>query len=110
MIDLYSYIAGYNNRNIIFIDSIEEAEKYGAKVIFGGEYTFDFSKSSYKNRFLTTVKMMSNDICIINCDSNPERLKNDLYEAQGVIIFDNVDKCKNSDIFDYIIKNKIIIC
>lgn len=110
MVDLYTYIAGYKPDNTIYIDSIEEAESYAKRIIYGGNYVFNFDKTSYKNRFLTSVKELTQDVCIINCDSNIERFMDDLNESYGIVIFDNVKQCKDLDQFNYVIKNKIIIC
>lgn len=92
------------------VTNIEEAESIARKISLGKTCNIIFETSSLKNRFFSTLKTQRQDICIINCDSGDERFINDINEAQGLIIFDNVNKCKDLNRFNYIKKNKILIC
>lgn len=111
MIDLYSYISR-ELEYCINIHTIEESEYYGKKVTMGGNYRLSFDNSSLKNHFLTVLKLYHNDkdFNIINCDSSLNRFLEDLDKSNGLIVFDNVSKCKDLEQFNYVIKNKIIIC
>lgn len=107
MFDLYTYIT---NTNCIHIHSIEEAELWANKAAFGGEYIFDFDMSSYKEYFLNVLKIINGKVDIINCDSQLDRFMDDINESDGLIVFNNARYCKDLDQFNYVIKNKIVLC
>lgn len=114
MVDLYTYIKQdlkkIFNESCIIISDIDQAEQIAKHVAFGDTYNIIFEASYLKNRFFTILKGYRNDVCIINCDSNINRFKKDVDESYGLIVCDNVSKCKDLDQLNYIKSNKILIC
>ena len=113
--NLYAYIKqdfirNTFNESCIIISNINESEKIAIEVSMGASYNIIFETSSLKNRFFSVLREQRGDICIINCDSMNDRFVEDLNNSYGLVVFDNVNKCKNLSQFNYIKTNKVIIC
>lgn len=93
----------------ITITTFEEAENVAKCVAMGDLYNITFEKSSLKQRFFTILKEKRNDLCIINCSSKESRLKEDINNSFGLIVYDNISNYKNSTEIIYFL-NKVTIC
>lgn len=93
------------------VNSIEEAEIIANKVSRGEIFNILFESSVIKERFFSIIDTNRPDITIINCNSNKERFEEAVWNAPGLIIFNNINKCKDSDILNIIENNKgILVC
>lgn len=115
MMNLYTYIKqdfirNTFNESCVIISNINESEKIAIEVSMGASYNIIFETSSLKQRFFSVLREQLGDICIINCDSMNDRFINDLNNSYGLVVFDNVNKCKDLELFNYIKTNKVIIC
>lgn len=91
----------------IYIKTFEETDQIAKNVSMGEMYNITFEKSSLKSRFFMILKERREDLYIINCDANESRLKEDIDNSYGLIIYDNVIK---SPIKNLYILNKTSIC
>ena len=72
-----------------------------------------FENSNLKNRFFESLKLKDINHTIINCLSSTQLFENSLYNAVGLVIFDNVCCCKNNEILEKVISckmKKMLIC
>lgn len=72
-----------------------------------------FETSQLKNEFFEYLNLHTIDYTVINCLSSNEIFEKSLYEASGMIIFDNVCCCRNNEILESVIgyKNKkMLVC
>ena len=78
------------------------------------EYTnVIFETSQLKTRFFEYIGLRAIDHTIINCLSSLEIFEKMLYDAKGLVIFDNVCCCRNNDILERVMnykKNKMLVC
>ncbi len=78
------------------------------------EYTnVIFETSQLKTRFFEYLELQAIDHTIINCLSSLEIFEKMLYDARGLVIFDNVCCCRNNDILERVMnykKNKMLVC
>lgn len=91
----------------IYIKTFEETDLIAKKVSNGELYNITFEKSSLKSRFFLILKERRDDLYIINCDSNEARLKEDIENSYGLIIYDNISKAPYKSLY---ILNKTTIC
>lgn len=72
-----------------------------------------FETSQLKNRFFESLILKDIKHTIINCLSSQEIFEKMLYNADGIVVFDNVCACRNNDILKLIIeykKKKLLVC
>lgn len=72
-----------------------------------------FENSHLKNIFFESLILKDINHTVINCLSSTEIFEDLLYNASGLVIFDNVCCCRNNDILEKVInykKNKILVC
>jgi hypothetical protein len=72
-----------------------------------------FETSQLKMSFFDNLKLSCKDHTIINCLSSQEIFEKQLYEATGLVIFDNVCCCRNNDILEKVTgykENKMLVC
>lgn len=72
-----------------------------------------FENSQLKNNFFEYLILNNIKHTIINCLSSIEIFENSLYNASGIVIFDNVCCCRNNEILEKVMsyKNKkMLVC
>lgn len=72
-----------------------------------------FENSQLKNNFFEQLILDNVNHTIINCLSSIEIFENSLYNATGIVIFDNVCCCRNNEILEKVMsyKNKkMLVC
>jgi hypothetical protein len=93
----------------LYINSFDEVNVV-VNNINNGEYKNIIFENTYlKERFLSRLKMLRPDYNLINCNSSTNRFfENDF---NGLIVFDNIKKCKDKEILEEIKKYKaVLIC
>lgn len=79
-----------------------------------GEYSnIIFENSQLKNNFFEKLGLGCIQHTIINCLSSIEIFEENLFNARGLVIFDNVCCCRNNEILEQVInyKNKkMLVC
>ena len=72
-----------------------------------------FENSQIKNEFFEYLNLRDINHTIINCLSSQEIFEDSLYNASGLVIFDNVCCCRNNDILKKVIdyqNKKMLVC
>lgn len=72
-----------------------------------------FETSQLKNEFFEYLNLHAIDHTVVNCLSSNEIFEKSLYDARGLVIFDNVCCCRNNEILESVIsyKNKkMLVC
>ena len=71
-----------------------------------------FAKSYLKTIFFEMVKYYSDsDVSVINCNSNVEIFMKDLSECNSIVIYNNINKCRDAAIIELIKKYPgILVC
>jgi hypothetical protein len=72
-----------------------------------------FENSQLKNEFFESLKLRDYNHTVINCLSSLEIFENALYNAEGVVMFDNVCCCRNNEILEKVVeykKRKMLLC
>ena len=71
-----------------------------------------FAKSYLKTIFFEMVRYYSdNDVSVINCNSNAEIFMKDLSTRNSIIIYNNINKCRDAEILELIKKYPgILVC
>jgi hypothetical protein len=109
-----SSIKNMVGENYIYIDSLEDAEKIAYNIAWQDIMeckNIVFETSTLKNRFFAILEKLRPDTSIINCTSTLKRFKDKVNEASNLVIYNNINKCDNSDILDIIKENKgIFVC
>ena len=106
-----SSIKNMVGENYIYIDSLDDAEKIACRVSQSEYINIVFETSTLKNRFFAILEKLRPDVSIINCTSTLKRFKDNVSEASNLVIYNNINKCDNSDILDIIKENKgIFVC
>ena len=93
----------------LYINNFDEVNAV-VNNINNGEYKNIIFENTYlKERFLSRLKMLRPDYNLINCNSSINRFfENDF---NGLIVFDNIKKCKDKKILEEIKKYKaVLIC
>lgn len=93
----------------VLISCVEDSEKYAKEIGFGKKYNLIFESTKLKEQFFDILTMTRQDVTIVNCNCSTERFYE--YDLSGFVIFDNIKKCKNSDVIE-VVKNSngILIC
>ena len=91
------------------VSTLDEAELVAKSIAMGRYCNLIFEASYIKNHFFETLQIYNRDVSIINCDSKLERFENDILEAEDLIVFDNINHCKDFDLVKQV-KNKVLIC
>ena len=110
-----------NLNSYIRISSIKEKFEENCLYVTGDEQLKDIQKytnvifetSQLKNEFYDYLNLRAIDYTVINCLSSNEIFEKTLYDARGLVIFDNVCCCRNNEILERVIdyKNrKMLIC
>lgn len=113
MIDISTYIKRNKmiKESCIIIDNIEDAEKLARSINQKENIYAKFETYSLKNIFMSEAQINSPGINIINCNSNRYKFFENIENSQYDIIFNNIDKCTDDVILEYIKNNKgIYIC
>ena len=93
------------------IDSLDSAEQIAHSIAQNDLINIVFESSVIKNRFFSELKRMRPDATIICCTSTLQRFKRNVEESSDLIIYNNINKCENSDILDIIKENKgVFVC
>ena len=85
-------------------DQIKEVCKYKNVI---------FENSQLKNQFYDHLNLQAIDYTVINCLSSIDIFEEALYNANGLVVFDNVCCCKNNEILEKVVdyKNKkMLVC
>ena len=72
-----------------------------------------FENSQLKNEFFESLTMRDYNHTVINCLSSLEMFEDSLYNANGVVLFDNVCCCRNNEILEKVVgykKRKMLLC
>lgn len=72
-----------------------------------------FETSQLKNRFFEYLELKDYEYTVINCLSSQEIFDNNLFDARGLVIFDNVCCCRNNKILEKVTdykQNKMLVC
>ena len=93
--------------NYVYIDSLDSAEQIAHSIAQNDLTNIVFESSVIKNRFFSELKRMRPDATIICCTSTLQRFKRNV----DLIIYNNINKCENSDILNIIKENKgVFVC
>ena len=87
-------------------DDIVNVDVFNAKNII-------FENYQLKNMFYNTLNLKDIKYTVVNCLSSTEIFEDNLLQASGIVIFDNVCTCENKDILEQVIKykkNKLLVC
>lgn len=97
-------------KNHVVISNIDEIDDLVLNISNKKYKNIIFEKTTLKNYCFDKLSKLLN-ISIINSNSCLNRFCMDLHESDSsdIIIFDNINKCNNSDILDIIINKKSIL-
>lgn len=120
-IDLQRYIQNDDIRkqfeeSYIYIDADTDMKKYAMDIRYNEALTkiprLIFSKSVLKNKFFDMLGFYNdNDITILNCNSNIDLFRITFSGRGAVLIYNNVRKCDDEEILEYINNYKgILVC
>jgi hypothetical protein len=99
----------YNENDYKYIDSIDEAEITVAAINCGNYMNLIFNSSNLKNYFIDKLLTSRQDTNLINCNCSKNRFDENSFD--GLLVFDNVLKCKHPEILNEIKNHKgIFIC
>ena len=114
MKQLSEYIKDEFLKNKFFKESIyvrdnATADSLAFEASYNNIFNLVFDNFSLKEHFLDSLAIYNKNLNIINCNSTIDRFfENDF---SGLIVFDNIKKCKDSKILEEIKKYKaILIC
>lgn len=98
----YIYVEDYHDIDLILNELVNSVQ----------HRCFIFDKLYLKNNFLEAVLYyMNGDATIFNCNTSFTQFKNESKTLNSLLIYDNVHKCKDEQIVDWIKENKgILIC
>ncbi len=110
-----------NLNSYIRISSIKESFEDNCLYVTSDEQFSDVNKykniifetSQLKNHFFEYLELKDCEHTVINCLSSQEIFDNNLFNARGLVIFDNVCCCRNNEILEEVInykKNKMLVC
>ena len=93
----------------IYVEDFNHADELANAVNYGKLFNIVFQNSNLKERFLDTLSTQRPEMTVINCNSSIDRFfENDF---TGLLIFDNIKKCKDTEILEEIKKYKaVLIC
>ena len=72
-----------------------------------------FENSHLRFLFYDSLKMKGINHTIINCLSSDEIFDESMFDANGIVVFDNVCACKNNHILETVVsykKSKLLVC
>lgn len=96
--------------NSVYVSTIEEAEHLVAEVNYGKYVNIVFKNSNIKEYFINNLYTKRPNANIINCNCTLDRFyEHNLGNLNGIIVFDNVKKCKHAEIIEEIQKHKSIL-
>ena len=95
--------------NSIYVKDVVTADSLAYDVSIGKIFNVVFDNFALKEHFFDTLSSDNRNLNIINCNSTIDRFfENDF---SGLLVFDNIKKCKDSKILEEIKKYKaILIC
>lgn len=118
-IDLHRYIQNDDIRrqfeeSYIYIDVDTDMKKYATDIRYNDTLAktprLIFSKSVLKNKFFDLLGFYNdNDITILNCDSNIDLFRIAFRARGSVLIYNNVRRCDDKEILEYINNYKGIL-
>ena len=95
----------------LVIDTMEEAENMAKRVSCGENMNLKFTTYSIKNRFMQEVSIQYPGVVFINCNSSKDKFFNNVYDACNKIIYNNVEKCQDEEILEFINKKRgVFVC
>lgn len=93
----------------VYISTIDEADKIISEVSYGRYVNVVFEHSGLKDYFINNLYTQRPDINVINCNCTVNKFYENDFD--GLLIFNNVKKCKHTEIVEEIKKHKgILIC
>ena len=93
----------------LYINDFAEVDELAHKVNYGELFNIVFQNTNLKEYFLDILSTARPEVNVINCNSSVDRFFEN--EFSGLIVFDNIKKCKNSKILEEVKKHKaILIC
>ena len=84
--------------NYIVIDTIEGVDEVVSSLNCGNYMNLKFKNSNLKNYFFDKITTSRPEANIINCNCSINRYYENLFD--GLIIFNNIDKCKYIEILE----------
>lgn len=97
------------NEKYIYIDNIDMADSVVALICCGNLTNIIFSTSSLKKYFIDKLVLTREDANIINCNCSIDIFYENIFD--GLLVFNNILKCKHQEIIDEIKNYKgIFIC
>lgn len=97
-------------KSVIEINNFDELEYIVTEVSKGYIFNIKFKNSTIKNRFFSLIEINRPDITIINVNTDLDTFNKHIYNTKN-IIYNNICRCDNTDILNYILSdNKTIIC
>lgn len=93
----------------VYISTIDEADKIISEVSYGKYVNIVFKHSGIKDYFINNLHTQRPDINVINCNCSLDVFCANNFD--GLLVFNNVNKCKHCEILEDIQKYKgILIC
>ena len=92
-----------------YINTFEDVNNLVVEATNGNTFNVLFANSYLKDSFLCNLQTFRPDINIINCNSSLNRFYQNNFD--GLLVFDNIKKCKEPSILEEIkLHNAILIC
>lgn len=113
MIDIKTYIKRGTmiKRSYVVVDNMDEAENMAKRVSCGENLNLKFTTYSIKNRFMQELSIQCPGVVFINCNSSKDKFFNNVYESYNKIIYNNVEKCQDEEILEFISKKRgVFVC
>lgn len=117
MKDLLDFVKNEFNKKALFeegllVDTIAETEKLVSEVSYGKYVNIVFKNSSMKDIFIDKLLTARPDANIINCNCSLDKFSElNINNLSGLLVFNNIKKCKHSEIIETIKNYKgIMIC
>lgn len=94
-----------------YITNENEVTSYVFDLLDGHYSNAIFETSNLRRRFFEEINYRDIDVNVVNCDSSLERFCESLNENSPLIIFNNVNRCHDTNILDIVRNTKsILIC
>ena len=93
----------------LYIDNFDDITTLVAEANSGNCFNIVFENTYLKERFISQLKTVQPNLNIINCNSSLNRFFDN--DFTGLLVFDNIKKCKDTRIIEEVKKyNAILIC
>lgn len=94
----------------VYISTIDDADKIISEISYGKYVNIVFEHSGLKDYFINALHTARPDINVINCNCSIDKFYENDFSC-GLLIFNNVKRCKHPEIIEELKKYKgILIC